>query len=160
MPRIFHTLVRCFLVGVIAVLPLVITVGVVIWVSNFFARLIGPGTILGESLRSLGLNVRITENKALAYVVGWLIVLIVIFGLGALVQTSARRLLFDKIDALAKRIPILGGVYGTVRQLTGMLDTKDRAELKGMRVVFCVFASFQLPMAAALAMASTAPRAV
>ena len=141
MSRILHTLVRFFLVGVVAVLPLVITVGVVIWVSNFFANLLGPGTVLGESLRSLGLNVRVTENKALAYVVGWLIVLAVIFGLGALVESGARRFLFEKVDRLAKRIPVLGGVYGTVRQLTGMLDSKEKAELRGMRVVFCVFGS-------------------
>ena len=139
MSRLLHTLTRFFLVGVVAVLPLVITVGVVIWVSNFFARLLGPGTVLGESLRSLGLNVRITENKALAYVIGWLIVLAVIFGLGALVESGARRFVVEKIDRLARRIPVLGGVYGTVRQLTGMLDSKEKAELKGMRVVFCVF---------------------
>lgn len=140
MSRLFHTLVRYFLVGIIAVLPLVITVGVVIWVSNFFSNLLGPGTVLGGLLKSLGLPfTQGSDNRVLSYLVGWLIVLAAIFGLGALVQTGARRLLVDKIDALAKRIPILGGVYGTVRQLTGMLDTKDRAELKGMRVVFCVF---------------------
>ena len=140
MSQLFRTFVRCFLVGVIAVLPLVITVGVVIWVSNFFSNMLGPGTVLGGFLKSLGVSVtQGTNNKALAYVVGWLIVLAFIFGLGAFVESGARRLLFDKVDGLAKRIPILGGVYGTVRQLTGMIDAKDRAELKGMRVVFCVF---------------------
>lgn len=137
MSSLLRTLVRFFVVGVVAVLPLVITVGVVIWVSNFFTNLFGTGTVLGGLLRQLGIP--FTANKALAYVIGWLIVLAVIFGLGALVESGARRFLFDKIDRLAGRIPVLGGVYGTVRQLTGMLDSKAKPELKGMRVVFCVF---------------------
>jgi uncharacterized membrane protein len=137
MTRILQTLVRCFVVGVFAVLPLVITVGVVIWVSNFVANVLGPGTVLGGFLRTLGFQV--TGNNAFTYAAGWLIVLGVIFGVGALVEAGARRFIVDKVDRLAKRIPVLGGVYGTVRQLTGMLDTKDKAELRGMRVVFCVF---------------------
>ena len=139
MSRILHTLVRCFVVGAFAVLPLVITVGVVVWVSQFFINWFGTGTEMGRMLSAIGVN--FTTDKALAYMVGWLIVLAAIFGLGAIVEIGARRFLFDKVDGLAKRIPVLGGVYGTVRQLTGMLDTKETAELKGMRVVFCVFGS-------------------
>jgi uncharacterized membrane protein len=45
------------------------------------------------------------------------------------------------MDTLAKRVPLLGGVYGTVRQLIGMMDTKGSSELKGMSVVFCTFGS-------------------
>lgn len=137
MSRILQTIVRFFVVGVFAVLPLVITVGVVIWVSGVFANLLGPGTVLGGLLQTLG--VQVTANKALTYAAGWLIVLAVIFGVGALVESGARRFLFEKVDRLAERVPVLGGVYGTVRQLTGMLDTKEKAELRGMRVVFCVF---------------------
>ena len=34
---------------------------------------------------------------------------------------------------------MLGGVYGTVRQLVGMMDAKGSADFKGMSVVFCIF---------------------
>ena len=139
MSSLLHTLVRCFVVGVFAVLPLVITVGVVIWVSGFFANLVGPGTVLGGFLQTLGFSV--TGNKTLMYGAGWLIVLAVIFSVGALVESGARRFIYGTVDRLAKRVPVLGGVYGTVRQLTGMLDSKEKAELRGMRVVFCVFGS-------------------
>jgi uncharacterized membrane protein len=66
-------------------------------------------------------------------------VLAVVFGLGIFVEFGAKRWIQERMDGIAKRVPMLGGVYTTVRQLVGMMDTKDKAELKGMSVVFCVF---------------------
>ncbi len=34
---------------------------------------------------------------------------------------------------------MLGGIYGTVRQLVGMMDKQGSPDLKGMSVVYCVF---------------------
>jgi uncharacterized membrane protein len=124
-------------VGVFAVLPLVITVGVVIWVAGFVGGFLGPNAALGRLLESVGLN--FAGGRTLAYLVGWLIVLAIIFGLGVLIEFGARRFLQERIDALATRVPVLGGVYGTVRQLVGMVDKRSQADLKGMSVVFCVF---------------------
>ena len=134
---LLRTPTRCFVVGVLAVLPLVITIAVVVWVSRFVADILGPGTLLGGLLARLGL--RVIGEETLAYAMGWLIVLGVIFGLGILINFGAKRALHEGIDSLAKRIPILGGVYGTVRQLADMLDRQDEADLKGMDVVFCQF---------------------
>ena len=38
-----------------------------------------------------------------------------------------------------ERIPIIGNVYGTSKQIVNMLDQKDAAALKCMQVVFCYF---------------------
>ena len=137
MKPILNQLLRYFLAGVFAVLPLVITVAVVMWVANFLGTFLGPGTIIGGALRNVGLQ--FATNSALAYVVGWAFVLGVIFLLGMLVELGARRLLQGKLDSLAVRIPLLGGVYGTVRQLVGMMDKSQNADLQGMTVVFCNF---------------------
>jgi len=130
-------LLQVFLAGVFAVLPLVITVGVVLWVADFVASFLGPDAVLGQGLERVGGTV--VGETALAYVVGWAVVLGLIFGLGLLVQMGARRLLQDHVDQWARRVPILGGVYGTARQLVGMMNKKDQADLKGMSVVFCSF---------------------
>ncbi|MEX2186402.1 MAG: DUF502 domain-containing protein [Pirellulales bacterium] len=137
MKPLLNQLLRYFIAGVFAVLPLVITVAVVMWVTNFLAGFFGPGTIIGGGLQSLGLN--FSSNSALAYIVGWAFVLGVIFLLGMLVELGARRLIQGKLDSLALRIPLLGGVYGTVRQLVGMMDKSQNADLQGMTVVFCNF---------------------
>jgi uncharacterized membrane protein len=134
---LIRTPVRCFVVGVLAVLPLVITIAVAVWVSQFVIDILGPSTFMGGLLEKLGL--RFVGESAMAYTMGWLIVLGVIFGLGVFVNFGAKRAIRDTIDALAKRIPILGGVYGTVRQMADMLDQQDETNLKGMDVVFCQF---------------------
>ncbi|MFW6124944.1 MAG: DUF502 domain-containing protein [Pirellulales bacterium] len=141
MPRSLATvvqrMVQVFLAGVFAVLPLVITVAVALWVVDFLGSFLGPDAVLGRGLQRLGVTV--AGDTALAYVAGWVIVLAAIFGLGVLVQMGARRLMADRVDRMVRHVPILGGVYGTARQLVGMMDKKDQADLKGMSVVFCQF---------------------
>lgn len=135
--RFAQTLLRFFLAGVFAVLPLVITVAVVMWVAGFATRFLGPNAILGRLLQKLGLQ--FAANSAMAYVIGWVLVLGLIFLLGILVELGARRFVQGKLDKLVSRVPLLGGVYGTVRQLVGMMDKKESTDLQGMSVVFCTF---------------------
>jgi len=135
--RVFRTLLRFFIAGVLAVLPLMITVAAVIWVTGFLGGLLGPGTLLGSGLEKLGL--RFASNSTLAYAIGWALVLAAIFVLGVLVELGAKRLIQGGLDSLAERVPVLGGLYATARQLVGMMADKGGADLKSMSVVFCVF---------------------
>lgn len=128
---------RCFLAGVFAVLPLVVTVVVVMWVVGFLGELLGPEAALGQPLKQFGLQ--FTGSSIVAYLIGWVLVLSAIFALGMAVELGARRLFQRTVDSLAARVPLLGGVYGTVRQLVNMMDKTDDANLKEMSVVFCVF---------------------
>jgi uncharacterized membrane protein len=43
------------------------------------------------------------------------------------------------LDLLLQRIPIIGSVYGTSKQLVSILDKKDGSNVKAMKVVFCFF---------------------
>jgi uncharacterized membrane protein len=133
-------LIRCFLAGLFTILPLVITVAIVLWVGEYINRLLGPGTTIGGWLGSLGsFGSHFAIDKILAYMVGWVIVLGAVFGLGLLVESGARRWIQGLLDAVLGRLPMLGGIYGTVRQLVGMMDTKGSPDLKGMSVVYCIF---------------------
>jgi uncharacterized membrane protein len=134
---IVRYLIQTFLAGLFTVLPLVVTVAIVIWVAGMLDDFLGPNTVLGGLLASAGL--RISANETLAYVIGWVLVLAVIFVVGLLVELGAQRLLRDGVDSIFARVPLLGGVYGTVRQLVGMMDKKGQSDLKGMSVVFCLF---------------------
>ncbi len=130
-------ILRIFLAGVFAVLPLVITVAVVIWVVGFLGDILGPGTVVGGQLERLGLTY--SDNSLIAYGIGWLVVLGAIFLLGLLVQVGAKRLILGGVDAVVKGVPLLGAVYGTAKQLVGMMEKKEDADLAGMSVVFCRF---------------------
>jgi uncharacterized membrane protein len=132
-----------FLAGVFALLPLVITVVVVVWVTGMLGDIFGKDTFLGGLVEKLGVGVIAdgieTEPSTMAYLIGWVTVLGIVFALGLLVELGAKRILGQLVDALVKRIPLIGSIYGTSKQLVGMLDKKDDADLKGMSVVFCTF---------------------
>lgn len=137
--KILRSILRCFLAGVFAILPLMITVAAVVWVAGYLGDLLGPDALMGSGLKHLGLQVAADSTPTIAYLCGWILVLGGILLLGVLVEMGAKRLIQGGIDGLARRVPFLGGVYGTARQLVGMMDKKDNADLKGMSVVFCIF---------------------
>jgi uncharacterized membrane protein len=128
---------QSFLAGVFALLPVVITVAVIVWVAGFLEGFLGPDSILGSGIRNLGLH--FASDATLAYLIGALLVLGAVFVIGVLVEAGARNLFQRLTGALLSRIPIIGSIYGTSQQLVGMLEKKDDANLKGMKVVFCLF---------------------
>jgi uncharacterized membrane protein len=135
--KLLRRLTQWFVAGVLIILPVAITVAVIAWVADFLQRLVGPDTLVGELLTRFGLH--FVSNAILAYVVGVVIVLAVIFSIGMVAESGARRLMQRLLDAILQRIPIVGSVYQTSQQLVGMLGQKDKAALKGMGVVFCCF---------------------
>lgn len=137
MSTLWRRIMRYFLAGLLAVLPLVLTVAIVVWVTGFVEGFIGPQTFLGRTLESLGL--KFAEDQTVAYVIGWLFVLATVFVLGLIVELGAKRYLRRLVDALLKRIPLVGNVYETSQQLVEMFDQKNDSDLKAMSVVFCFF---------------------
>jgi uncharacterized membrane protein len=119
----------CFLAGLLAILPVVLTLLIVAWVAGFIQTYIGPGSRFGEALASLGL--RLGSDGWAAYAVGWVVVLVTVFLLGVLVQFGARRLFQWMMDALLLRIPLVGRIYGTSKQLVEMFDRKPGSDPKG-----------------------------
>ena len=136
---LLRRLVQYFLAGVFAILPLVVTVLIVAWVAGFLKGLIGPTTFLGQAISQLGLAAEGSGNTLLAYVVGWAVVLGAIFVLGFFVEHGARRLYQGTVDRLLTRLPLLGGIYKTTKQLVGMMDKQQSSEFEGMSVVYCLF---------------------
>ena len=130
-------IVAYFLAGLFTILPLVITVAVIVWVAGFIKGFIGPETLVGGWLRSMGTFFG-NNNEILAYLVGIVLVLGAIFVLGVIVQMGFRKLFNKLVTPIIRSIPIAGSVYGAATQIIGLLEKKDESELKGMRVVYCV----------------------
>ncbi len=133
-----NRLFRYFLAGAFAVLPLVVTIAIVIWVAGFLQRFVGPATPVGRGVRHLGWQFS-PNDTTLAYIIGWAVVLAAVFLLGVAVETGAKRLLQTLTDAILNRVPVVGNIYNTSKQLVSMLDRQDQADLKGMSVVYCIF---------------------
>jgi uncharacterized membrane protein len=129
-----------FLTGLFAVLPLVITVAIVIWVASFVHQFLGPGTHVGRLIEQLGSRPGDGSVDWISYITGWVAVLTGLLGLGMLlVELGIRKYLAVFVNAAVSRIPLVGQVYGTSKQLVDMLDRGDDEKLKGMVPVFCYF---------------------
>jgi len=133
----FRRAVSIFLAGLLAILPVMITVVVVAWVADLVTKLLGPTTLLGQAIRGLGLT--FVSDSRVAYTLGAALVLAGVFLVGIAVEAGARNLLQRLADRLLQRIPIIGSVYGTSKQLVAMLDKKADDPMKGMKAVFCFF---------------------
>lgn len=125
--------------GLLAVLPIVLTFAIVGWVTKFLTDIMGPGTFMGRMLASVG--IRLGTEGFLAYLIGLGVVIGALFGLGLLVEMGAKRFWHQLIDGLLKRLPIVGSLYGSLKQLIELFDKKEDAEIKAMSVVYCYFGS-------------------
>jgi uncharacterized membrane protein len=130
-------LARCFLAGLLAILPVAITVAIVAWVADFVHRFLGPQTLIGGGLTRVGLQ--LVTNDTVAYLIGDLLALGVVLLVGLAVEAGAKDFLQRLADAAMKRIPIVGSIYGTSKQLVTLFDKKDPDKLQGMKAVFCFF---------------------
>lgn len=132
-----RSVVRYFLAGVVAILPVVITVAVIAWAGEFVFRFLGPRTVLGEALRRLGL--RFATDETAAYVLGGVLVLAFIVVIGVIVEAGAKVWMQRMLDAVLHRIPVVSSVYSTSKQLVDLVDRNPNDNLKSMTPVYCLF---------------------
>lgn len=142
-----NKLIRYFMTGLLAVLPLILTVAFVIWVVRILKDFVGPDTYIGKTLSSLGLRFfepgvsEELKGSFLAYLLGIILVVFGLFVLGVLFEFGARRFFHGAMDHFISQIPILGSLYGSLKQLVDLFDkNKEGAEIKAMSVVYCRFA--------------------
>src|SRR5262245_12272120 len=122
-------LFQWFLAGVLALLPVFITIAIVAWVAEYVKLIFGPNTLFGQVMRRFGLQ--FVSNDTMAFLIGVCLVLGVILLVGVGVESGARQLLQRMFDAVLHRIPVVGSIYGTSKQVVAMLDRKDADALKG-----------------------------
>ena len=132
-----NRIARYFLAGLFAILPLLITVIAITWTLGFLGQLVGPDTFLGNQLSKIGLN--FVTSPIVAYAIGWIGICIGTLVLGFLVESGMRGLFSKVTAAIAKRLPLVGKVYDTSKQLVDMIDSGGDDKLKGMGVVYCTF---------------------
>ena len=137
MNNLFRAPVRTFVAGLLAVLPVALTVAVIVWVASVVDQFIGPHSAVGRLLVSIGLTV--VETKIAAYLIGIVFVLSGIYVLGLLVQAGLQRRFQVFVDDLLRRIPLVGSVYDLAHRFVGMLDRKEQTDLKTMSPVWCFF---------------------
>lgn len=134
-----HRLNTYFVTGLLAILPLALTIAILSWVAGIVNGYIGPRTTLGQFLQSLGYRLSPGSNLTLAYVVGIFLVIAAIFFLGLVLESGARKLMERLADRTLHQLPLVRSIYKTTEQLINLVPNKEDDRLKGMQVVFCRF---------------------
>jgi uncharacterized membrane protein len=134
-------ILRTFLAGVLALLPIAVTVFVTAWMASLVASYAGPGSLIGRLITGLGtsLGLDISPSSAAAYLLGLAIILGAIFVLGLLVESGLRTFILNSVEWLIMRIPLISNIYDLSKRFVSLVDRGDQGDLKSMRPVWCFF---------------------
>jgi uncharacterized membrane protein len=130
-------LLNIFVTGALAALPLAATIAIFVWAARLAAEYLGPYSLVGRTLRSIGLG--IGGSEVAAYAIGVLFVLIGIFLLGMLVRTRLREVVAWGVDSVVRRIPVVRNVYDTVKKFVELLSQREEPATRSMRPVWLHF---------------------
>jgi len=126
-----------WLTGLLALLPLTLTLVLVAWILSLLDRLVGPSTLAGKVSASLGQY--FVSNPSLAYLFGGLVLLACLYPLGLAVQLGLRRPLARLLDVTLRRTPLIGQLYNLADRFVGLLDKTKNPDIGAMSPVWCFF---------------------
>ena len=132
-----HRIARVFLAGLLALLPLVITIAIAAWLASIVTAYVGPSSIVGRWLVALGLSTGATLIAPFA--IGVAIVLAFVFVLGLVVETRVGPWLETLIERVVRQIPGVSNVYDLTKRFVSIVDTKGSDSIKSMTPVWCFF---------------------
>ena len=135
-------ILRIFLAGVLALLPIAVTLFVTAWAASLVASYAGPGSFIGRIITSLGtsLGLDIAPSSTAAYLLGLAVIIGAIFVLGLLVESGLRSFILNTVDWMMMRIPLVSNVYDLSKRFVAIVDRSGSGDsLKTMRPVWCFF---------------------
>jgi uncharacterized membrane protein len=130
-------LARTFIAGLLVILPIVLTIALVVWVGNMLFTFVGPHSVVGQMLITLGFG--FSASTWVAYLAGVLIVAFCIYVLGVITESRLEHSVHNIISNVMQRIPLIGYIYEMAKRLIAIVERKDDGGLKGMRPVWCFF---------------------
>ena len=136
-PGLLKKLSRTFLAGLLAALPLALTLAAIIWLVDFIRDFLGPKSAFGRLWKSIGLQ--FISSETAAYIIGLLATLTLIFLLGLLVQTSMKYRWQAMIDGIMEHLPLVRTLYNALTKLMRMFEQREETDLKAMTAVMCHF---------------------
>ena len=120
-------LVRFFVTGVLATLPLAATVAIFWWAASLLLKWLGPDSMIGGWLIFLGLGV--SGSEVVGYLIGIGLVACAMVVLGALVHAGVQIGISRLLANLIGRIPLVRTVYELSHRLVDLMRQKDREVL-------------------------------
>lgn len=132
-----NSILRTWFAGLLALLPLLVTLSLLAWLVNVLNSYIGPSSVVGRIFAFFGQS--FVNNPALEYLVGTLLLITAIYPLGIVVQSRLKKPLAALVDRTVRRIPVIGTLYNLTDRFVGLLDQKQDADIGAMSPVWCIF---------------------
>jgi uncharacterized membrane protein len=130
-------LLRTFLTGLLAALPLVATVAIFVWAARLLYAWVGPGSLVGRLLVAIGFGG--AGSEIVGYLLGVLIVAAAVFALGLVVQTRLRHALAAVFNGVVQRIPLVRNVYDLAKKFVDLVAQRDSHQTRSMSAVWLHF---------------------
>ncbi|WP_341678333.1 DUF502 domain-containing protein [Niveibacterium sp. SC-1] len=128
---------KTFLAGLLALLPLALTLALLGWVLSLLVRFVGPTSLVGRLLKSIGFN--FVDSPLSAYAVGIAILVAGVYGLGIVVQSRLRPLVMLAIASTVRKLPVIGRIYDLSDRFVGAMGPNQDDAMKAMTPVWCFF---------------------
>jgi uncharacterized membrane protein len=154
MKKIPRQLLRVFVTGLLAALPLAATVFVFAWAFSLLRNWVGPSSPFGQLLRQIGLGV--AESELIGYLAGMALTVGAILVLGLLTELGLQRGLVRLVDTVMRRIPLVRTVYDLVQRFVKLMSQKEEDGTRAMRPVWCHFGGREGAHSAVLGLQSAA----
>lgn len=139
---------RVFLTGLLAALPLALTIFITAWLLSFLNQYLGPTSAFGRFLSSLGFGAGASE--LVPYLIGIGAIVVAIYMLGLIVQSRLGAWIASGFDSLMRRIPLVSHVYDVSNRFVSIVDSGEGEGIKNMSPAWCHFGG--KPGAAVLAL--------
>ncbi|MFM7532399.1 MAG: DUF502 domain-containing protein [Rubrivivax sp.] len=130
-------LLKAFVTGLLAALPLAATVAVFWWALSLLVKWLGPGSKVGSVLSAIGLGV--TGSELVGWLIGVAVVAVAILLLGLAVERGLERGAARVLDAVLRRIPLVGTVWDLAQRMVGLLQQPEQQGVRSMTPVWCHF---------------------
>jgi uncharacterized membrane protein len=128
---------RTLVTGLLALLPLLATVLLLVWLTRFTLEYVGPGSWVGRFLGELGIGG--VDSERVSYALGLLAALGVVYVVGLLAEIGLQRGFDRLLNAIVQRIPVVRTIYDVLQKLVGLFAQKDDDQLKSMTPVWVYF---------------------
>jgi uncharacterized membrane protein len=139
---------RVFLTGLLAALPLLLTIFITAWLLSLINQYLGPSSTFGSLLISLGLGGEASE--LVTYLIGLGLIVVSIYALGLIVHSRLGAWIAALFDRIIRRIPVISNVYDVSSRFVSIVDTNSGDSIKSMSPAWCFFGG--KPGAAVLAL--------
>jgi uncharacterized membrane protein len=139
---------RIFITGLLAALPLMLTIFVVAWLLALLNQYLGPGSGFGRLLGSLGFGVGTSDLAS--YLIGLALIAAAIYALGLAVHSRVGPWIAALFDRTMRRIPLISNIYDLSSRFVSIVDSKNGDSIKNMSPAWCFFGG--KPSAAVLAL--------